>query len=96
MSTPPSRELKVKISDDSLKGCYANTLVVSHTTEEFILDFVLALPPQAVINSRVILSPRHLKRIIQALRMNLQKYEKEHGAVSEAPEPGPPDTGICH
>ena len=90
MARKESRELKVKISDDILRGGYANTLIVTHTAEEFVLDFVLSLPPQGVINSRVIVSPGHLKRIIRALQQNLTGYEKKHGPVAEAPEPGPP------
>ncbi len=88
MSSHQQQEIKVKIGDEVLKGCYANTLLVSHTAEEFVLDFILSLPPQAVCNARVILHPGHLKRVIEALRQNLARYEATHGAVSSAPDPG--------
>lgn len=88
--------MKIKISDDVLKGCYANTLVVTHSNEEFVLDFILSLPPQGVINSRVITSPRHLKRFIEALRQNLARYEERHGPVAAAPDPAGRKPGGVH
>lgn len=88
MSSKETHELKIKVSDEVLKGSYANTMLVSHTTEEFVLDFILSLPPQAVCNARVVLNPRHLKRIIHALQQNLAKYEEKFGPVAEAPDPG--------
>ena len=81
-------EIKVKIGEETLKGCYANTLLVAHTAEEFVLDFILSLPPQAVCNTRVIVHPGHLKRIINALQQNLARYEAKHGTVTAAPDPG--------
>jgi len=88
--------MKIKISDDVLKGSYANTLVVTHTSEEFVLDFILSLPPQGVINSRIITSPRHLKRFIEALRQNLARYEERQGPVSVAPDPAGRRPGGMH
>ena len=87
MSTKETHELKIKISNEVLRGTYANTLLVSHTAEEFVLDFILSLPPQAACNARVLLSPRHLKRIIHALQKNLAAYEAQHGSVAESRTP---------
>ena len=95
MSSAPT-EIKVKIADEVLKGCYANTLLVSHTAEEFILDFILTLPPQAVCNARVIVHPGHLKRIIAALQQNLARYEAAHGVVAVTPDPGPGPIGFTN
>jgi hypothetical protein len=89
-------EIKVKIADEILKGCYANTLLVSHTAEEFILDFILSLPPQAICNARVILHPGHLKRVIHALQQNLTRYEAAHGVVATAPDPGQGNIGFTN
>ena len=81
------KRLSVKISDDDLKGHYSNLLRVTHTREEFILDFVNAVPPQAVLTSRLITSPGHLKRIVRALQDNLERYEKSFGEIREAAAP---------
>ena len=40
-----SQELQVHIPPEVQGGEYANQTMVSHTQEEFILDFVLATPP---------------------------------------------------
>ena len=88
MPSQPQHEIKVKIADDVLRGGYANTLLVAHTAEEFVLDFILSLPPQAVCNARVVVHPGHLKRIVAALQQNLARYEAAHGVVASAPDPG--------
>ena len=79
--------MNVKITDEELKGRYANLVRITHTREEFILDFINMVPPQGAVTSRVITSPGHLKRLIRALAGNLELYEKRFGSVQEAPEP---------
>ena len=81
------RDIPVKIPEAVLGGVYANQMVVGHTREEFLLDFVNLFPPQGVVNARVIVSPGHLKRMIRALQENLRKYESIHGEVAEAAVP---------
>ena len=79
--------LNIKIDDEELKGRYSNLLRITHTREEFILDFINVVPPQAVVTSRIATSPGHLKRIIQALNENLERYEKAYGEIHQAAEP---------
>ncbi len=82
-----SRGMNVKITDEELKGRYANLVRITHTREEFILDFINMVPPQGAVISRVITSPGHLKRLIRALAGNLELYEKSFGSIEEAAEP---------
>jgi hypothetical protein len=89
-------EIKVKVTDEILKGSYANTLLVAHTAEEFVLDFILSLPPQAVCNARVIIHPGHLKRVIVALQQNLALYEGKHGVVAATADPGQGGIGFTN
>lgn len=81
------RPLNIKITDEELKGRYANLVRISHTREEFILDYINMVPPQGAVTARVITSPGHLKRLIRALSDNLRLYEEKFGQVQEAPEP---------
>ena len=83
-------KMKVKFTDEVLKGVYANNMFIAHTREEFILDFVNAFPPQGIVNARVIISPGHLKRVVRALTASLEQYEKKFGTIQEAPEPKDP------
>ena len=81
------QQIQIKASDEKVKGEYANMMQVMHTQEEFVLDFLNVFPPAGTLNSRVIVSPGHMKRIVAALADNLAKYEAQFGAVkpSEAP-----------
>ena len=83
------QEVGIKITDEILRGVYANNMVVAHTKEEFFVDFINVIPPQGIVTARVIISPGHMKRIIKALSENISKYEKKFGEVAEAPEPTP-------
>ena len=80
-------KLPIQMPDDVLPGKYANQMMVAHTREEFVLDFINLFPPGGVVTSRVIVSPGHLKRMIRAMRENLDRYEAVHGPVIEAEAP---------
>lgn len=86
---PASQGVNIKIGDEELKGRYSNLVRISHTREEFILDFINVVPPQGMVTSRVIMSPGHVKRFVSALSANLAGYEQSFGALVEAEPPGP-------
>ncbi|MFH1657604.1 MAG: DUF3467 domain-containing protein [bacterium] len=77
------KQLQIKVKEEDLKGAYSNMMQIVHTQDEFILDYFLVSPPQGVLASRVIISPRHLKRMVRALEDNLAKYEEKFGKVEE-------------
>lgn len=79
--------VQIKAKDDDMKGVYSNLMQILHTKEEFILDFFLVTPPNGVLNSRVIMSPGHVKRMINALQANIEKYESKFGKIEEADIP---------
>jgi hypothetical protein len=83
----PGGGIEIKISDEELKGRYSNLLRITHTREEFFLDFIQLAPPQGVVTARVVTSPGHLKRIVRALGANLARYEESFGPVAEADDP---------
>jgi len=82
-----AREIKIEFPSGLKGGVYCNLLQISHTKEEFIMDFMMITPPIGAVVSRVIMSPGHMKRTVSALKSNLEKYEKNYGALKEAPEP---------
>lgn len=75
------KEVKLKINDEQLKGTYANQVGIMHTRDEFVLDFISMLPPEALVTSRVIVSPAALKRMYTAIGVNIKKYEESFGAI---------------
>ena len=81
------QKVQIRAKDDDLKGAYSNMAQIMHTQEEFILDFFNIAGQQGVLSSRVILSPGHLKRLVQALQKNIELYEKNFGSISPAEEP---------
>jgi len=89
MAEPPEEQqgVSIKIADDELKGRYSNLLRITHTREEFILDFINLVPPQGMVCARIITSPGHMKRIVRALAANLSRYEESFGPIEEAQEP---------
>jgi len=83
----PEREIRIKFPEGLIGGVYCNLLYVTHTKEEFILDFIMVSPPKGAVVSRVIMSPGHMKRTLAALQENLKKYETNISKIVEAPEP---------
>jgi hypothetical protein len=81
------KEIQLDFPSNLRGGVYCNNMVVAHTREEFIMDFMMIAPPVGAVTARVIMSPGHMKRTIAALQENLGKYEKNFGKVQEAPEP---------
>jgi hypothetical protein len=84
---PEVKEIKVSFPQELQGGVYANNMVVTHTKEEFVLDFLMVVPPAGAVTARVIVSPGHMKRILEALRDNVSKYEKTFATIQIAEEP---------
>ncbi len=77
----PKRSIQVKLDEETAMGQYANMASVSHSGEEFIIDFIF-IPPgskQAKVVSRIVTSPGHAKRLQEALKDNIARYEKKTG-----------------
>jgi hypothetical protein len=87
MSNDPN-QINVEFPKEMVGGVYANNMAVTHTAEEFIMDYIMVAPPAGVVKSRIVVSPGHLKRIIRALQENLEKYEQKFGPIQIAEEPG--------
>jgi hypothetical protein len=84
---PGTKEITINFPPQLQGGVYANNMVITHTKEEFILDFMMVAPPTGTVTARVILSPGHIKRVLEALRENISKYENTFGTIQIAEEP---------
>ena len=82
-------QINIELKENVAQGTYANLAVITHSTSEFVLDFVRVMPglPKAEVKSRIILTPEHAKRLLHALKDNVSKFESVHGKIKE-PEPG--------
>lgn len=81
-------QINIELKEEVAQGTYANLAIITHSSSEFILDFVRVMPgiPKAEVKSRIILTPEHAKRLQNALKDNISKYESVHGKIKE-PEP---------
>lgn len=76
-------QIPIELKEDVAQGIYANLAVITHSSSEFILDFIKMLPgmPKARVQSRIILAPEHARRLLRALEENIEKYERTFGSI---------------
>lgn len=76
-------QIEIELSEEIAQGIYSNLAVISHSTSEFILDFIRIVPgvPKAKVKSRIILTPDHAKRLMVALEDNVKNYERMNGTI---------------
>ncbi len=77
-------QIQIELSDEIAQGTYSNLAIISHSTSEFILDFVRIVPgvQKAKVKSRIILTPEHAKRLLLALSDNIDRFEKINGTIN--------------
>lgn len=82
--------IKIQIDDQLAPGVYSNLVMVHQTDSEMVLDFLFLQPgqPKANLRSRVVTSPRHIKRLIGVLQEQMARYERLHGEVKLPRPPG--------
>ncbi len=92
------QSLEIQLDSDVAQGLYANLAVVNHTDAELTLDFIYVQPQEmrGKVRSRIIVSPRHAKRLLHALQENLDRYEKTFGEIPLEIRREPPEVGPYH
>ena len=77
MENNNKKQLEIEVSPEVAQGIYSNLVAITHSTSEFVVDFVQMMPgvPKASVKSRVILAPEHAKRLLYALQDNISKFE---------------------
>ncbi|HLR24521.1 MAG TPA: DUF3467 domain-containing protein [Fodinibius sp.] len=78
-------QVEIELPEEEASGTYSNLVMISHSPSEFILDFISVMPgrPKAKVEKRMVLSPDHAKRLLNALSENIDRFEKENGAISD-------------
>lgn len=79
-------QLQLNLRPEVASGIYSNLVLISHSHSDFVLDFAAALPglPKPEVESRVIMTPEHVKRLLATLQENVYKYEQEFGEIDLA------------
>ena len=83
MENKQANQIKIELTPEVAEGTYSNLAIISHSSSEFVIDFVRIMPgaPKANVKSRVILTPEHAKRLLFALQENVAKYEAQCGKI---------------
>src|SRR4029079_11125406 len=85
-------QLNIELTEEVADGIYSNLAIITHSTSEFVIDFVKVMPgvPKAKVKSRILLTPQHAKRLMAALQDNISKYEAVNGAITQTEAMGLP------
>lgn len=84
------QQVPINTTDEMSRGRYSNAMLVTHGVEEFIVDWFLQSPNGPHLVSRIIVTPGHMKRIVNALQENIDRYEEAFGTIKVAePPPNP-------
>ncbi|KXA96865.1 hypothetical protein AKJ37_04220 [candidate division MSBL1 archaeon SCGC-AAA259I09] len=83
---PDKKELNIQVPED-LEPTYSNMIQIGHSDDEFSLRFIQRVhgTGMAKMKSIVSISPKHAKRLRNALEENIKKYENKFGEI-ELPE----------
>lgn len=78
-------QLNIEISEEVAEGTYANLAIITHSHTEFVVDFVNVMPgtPKSKVKARIVLTPHHAKRLMNALGDNITRYESVHGTIQD-------------
>jgi len=83
-------QLNIELNEETAEGIYSNLAIISHSTSEFVIDFIKVMPgmPKAKVKSRILMTPEHIKRLMNALEDNIKKFEASNGKIKDL-GPGP-------
>jgi hypothetical protein len=93
----PERHINIHTSPEIMAGVYANFANVSHSDYEFAITFARVdhevdeeeIP--GVVVSRINLSPRFMRELIDAMEDNWSKWQAKEGIRNLPEYDGPPD-----
>ncbi|MDI3520391.1 MAG: hypothetical protein PWR04_379 [Anaerophaga sp.] len=76
-------QMKIELNPEVAQGIYSNLAIISHSPSEFVIDFARIMPgvPKASVKSRIVLTPEHAKRLLQALKDNVARFEENYGPI---------------
>ena len=82
--------INIELSEETAEGVYSNLAIITHSSSEFILDYIRIMPgvPKGKVKSRIIMTPEHAKKLYRALSDNLAKYEGSYGKIKESEQLG--------
>lgn len=85
---PQQNQINIELTEEVAEGIYSNLAIITHSNQEFIVDFVKVMPgvPKAKVKSRIVLTPQHAKRFMKVMIDNVKKFESMHGEIKDIEE----------
>lgn len=79
----PENQLNIELSEEVAEGVYSNLAMIAHSNTEFVIDFIRLMPgvPKAKVKARVVITPEHARRLLSALKDNIEKFEANFGPI---------------
>ncbi len=79
------QQINVELPEEIAEGIYSNLAMIAHSNSEFVIDFIRLMPgvPKAKVKARIIVTPDHAKRLLSALKENIEKYEAAFGKINQ-------------
>jgi hypothetical protein len=78
-------KVEIKFDDETAQGVFSNFANITHSPEEFIIDylFINPAPPAGFgkLMSRIIMTPGHMKRLAHAMNENIARFEERFGEI---------------
>ena len=77
------KQIQLELKPEIARGTYSNLAIITRSHSEFIIDFATMLPgqPKPEVSNRIIMTPEHTKRLLNALMDNITKYESQFGFI---------------
>ncbi len=92
MEKKNENQINIELSEDISVGVYTNLAIITHSPSEFVCDFIQMMPgvPKGKVRSRVIMTPQNAKRLMNAMKENIQKFEQTFGVIENGDVPPMP------
>jgi hypothetical protein len=80
---PKPQQINVQLDEKVAEGIYSNLALIAHSPAEFFIDFARMVPgtAKATVHVRVIMTPAHMKFLLQAIKENIERFEKQFGEI---------------
>ncbi len=90
MDNQQPQQINIELGEKEGEGIYSNLAIITHSAAEFVVDFTRVLPgvPKTKVFARVIMTPQHAKLLLNALKDNIEKFEKKFGEIKLQGEMG--------
>ena len=83
MENQPQQTINIVLDEKTAQGEFVNFANIIHSPSEFVIDLGRIMPgrPEVKVYSRVIMTPLHVKQLLQALAQNISMFEQKFGEI---------------